>query len=240
MIFYDKNNNKVTIPDEVLTKIISNKGNCGTIYRLNKELCFKYYNKTEIADFILNEDMFQALKTINNPSLVNIKQLLYKDKESKFKAKAYILEYYQSVYDNILTVPSEYLLDSLEKILKLAEELSKENIRVFDLRESNIILTNKNIVLIDPDRWYFNIIENEKSIEKSNINNITGFFQNIIRDNLNKTEREFLIKNNLFDYVIAGKLFPLTSNSDKAIKVLAKRLKGHNRPIDYIYNMRKK
>lgn len=240
MIFYDKNNNKVTIPDEVLTKIISNKGNCGTIYRLNKELCFKYYNKTDVANFILNEEMFKSLKSINNSSLVNIKQLLYKNRESKYKAKAYILEYYQSAYDNILTVPSEYLLSSLEKILILAKELSKEKIRVFDLREENIILAAKNIVLIDPDRWYFNIIESERSIEKSNINNITGFFQNIIKDSLNKTEREFLIENNLFDYVIAEKLFPLTNNKNKALKVLTKRLKDYNRPIDYIYDMGKK
>ena len=50
---------------------------------------------------------------------------------------------------------------------------------------------------------------------------------------------DFLIENNLYDYVISSKLFPLTSNKDRAMKVLSKRLNGYKRPIDYVYSMKK-
>ena len=64
-------------------------------------------------------------------------------------------------------------------------------------------------------------------------------FGKITEESLRTNYLEFLIKNNLYDYNISHKLFPLTTNKDKAMKVLSKRLKGYKRPIDYVYSMKK-
>ena len=40
MIYYNKNNEKVIIPDEILNNVISH-GECGTVYRLSNDLCLK-------------------------------------------------------------------------------------------------------------------------------------------------------------------------------------------------------
>ena len=59
------------------------------------------------------------------------------------------------------------------------------------------------------------------------------------KESLKNNHLDFLTDNNLFNYVISNKLFPLTSNKDKAMKVLTKRLNGYKRPIDYVYSMKK-
>ena len=67
-----------------------------------------------------------------------------------------------------------------------------------------------------------------------------SLFGNIAKQNLIDNHIDFLIENNLYDYVICDKLFPLTSNKDRAMKVLYKRLNGYKRPIDYVYSLKKK
>ena len=66
-----------------------------------------------------------------------------------------------------------------------------------------------------------------------------GMFSEITEKSLQDNHLDFLIENNLYDYVISNKLFPLTSNKDRAMKVLSKRLNGYKRPIDYVYSMKK-
>ena len=119
------------------------------------------------------------------------------------------------------------------------KEISAYKIRLFDLKRENIILTENNIVLIDPDRWYYDFTSNTKEIEKLNINNIMAMFNEITKESLQENYFDFLLENNLYNYIISGKLFPLTSNKDKAIKVLSKRLNNYKRPIDYVYSMKK-
>ena len=112
--------------------------------------------------------------------------------------------------------------------------------RLDDLKRENILLTEKSIVLIDPDWWHYEYLTKDKNdIEKLNINNIMGMFSEITEKSLQDNHLGFLIENNLYNYVISSKLFPLTSNKDRAMKVLSKRLNGYKRPIDYVYSMKK-
>ena len=62
----------------------------------------------------------------------------------------------------------------------------------------------------------------------------------IAKESLRTNYLEFLIKNNLYAYDITHKLFPLTNNKDKAMKVLSKTLNGYERPIDYVYSLKRK
>jgi len=151
-----------------------------------------------------------------------------------------LLSYYEEAYHDFLEIPTKYLLYNMEELFKLMKEISSLQIRLdlYDLKRTNLILTDTNIILIDPDSWFIKR-DNIFDIEKLNINNILGMFGKITEESLRTNYLEFLIKNNLYDYNISHKLFPLTTNKDKAMKVLSKRLKGYKRPIDYVYSMKK-
>lgn len=238
MIYYTKDNNKIFIPNSILNKE-NGHGKCGTVYKYNDDLCIKIYNRgIDFDHCLLNTNIYEDLKKIKSDNLVDIKMALYKDKENKSITDAYLLTYYEEKYDDFLEIYTDYLLYNLEEIFKLIKEISIFKIRLHDLKRENLILTKNNIVLIDPDRWYFDNLSKEK-IEKLNVNNITGLFGEIVKESLKNNYLDFLIENNLYDYVISNKLFPLTSNKDRAMKVLSKRLNGYKRPIDYVYSMKK-
>lgn len=239
MIYYTKDNNKIFIPNSILNKE-NGHGKCGTVYKYNDDLCIKIYNRgIDFDHCLLNTSIYDDLKTIKSDNLVDIKMALYKDKENKSITDAYLLTYYEEKYDDFLEIYTDYLLYNLEEIFKLIKEISIFKIRLHDLKRENIILTKDNIVLIDPDRWYYKFKDSEKEIEKLNINNIMAMFSKITKESLKNNYLDFLIENNLYDYVISNKLFPLTSNKDRAMKVLSKRLNGYKRPIDYVYSMKK-
>lgn len=239
MIYYTKDNNKIFIPNSILNKE-NGHGKCGTVYKYNDDLCIKIYNRgIDFDHCLLNTDIYEDLKKIKSDNLVDIKMALYKDKENKSITDAYLLTYYEEKYDDFLEIYTDYLLYNLEEIFKLIKEISIFKIRLHDLKRENLILTKDNIVLIDPDRWYYNFLSSIEAVEKLNINNIMGMFSEITEKSLQDNHLDFLIENNLYVYVISSKLFPLTSNKDRAMKVLSKRLNGYKRPIDYVYSMKK-
>lgn len=239
MKYYDENGKEVIIPDDVLNNEVGH-GVCATVYRYSEDLCFKRYDRgITLKINFLDTTVYEDLKNIINPNLVDIKELLYEDRNYKYTADAYLLSYYDEIYKNFLEVPTEYFLYNIEEIFKLLEEMSKYKIRLDDSKRKNIILTENNIILIDPDRWYYEFKYSEKEIERLNINNIMAMFSEVTRESLKDNHLDFLIENNLYDYVISSKLFPLTGSKDRAMKVLSKRLNGYKRPIDYVYSMKK-
>lgn len=238
MVFYNEDRKKIIIPDNVLNNIINN-GTCATVYRYTDDLCFKYYDRGIDYEYcLLNPSIKEDLGKIDSPNLVNIKEILFKD-NNKYKVDAYLLPYYEEKYQELLELPTDYLLYNMEEILKLTKKISEYKIRVDDLKRKNMILTDNNIVLIDPDRWYYERSINENEIKKTNINNIMQLFNKVIRDELDNNYKEFLLENRMYSSTISDKLFPLVSNDKKAMKVLTKRLNGYKKPIDYVYSKKK-
>ncbi len=240
MIYYDENDKEVIIPDDVLNNEVGH-GVCATVYRYSEDLCLKRYDRgIYLEKNFLKTDIYNDLRNIKHHNLVDIKKILFKDKKYKYRADAYLLSYYKEIYNDFLEIPTEYLLYNLEEILKLMKKISEYKMRLDDLKRENILLTEEKIVLTDPDWWYHDFIsEDINEIEKLNINNIMAMFNNITEESLINNHSDFLKKNNLYNYVISSKLFPLTSNKDRARKVLTKRLNGYKRPIDYVYSMKK-
>ena len=240
MIYYDENDKEVIIPDDVLNNEVGH-GVCATVYRYSEDLCLKRYDRgIYLEKNFLKTDIYNDLRNIKHHNLVDIKKILFKDKKYKYRADAYLLSYYKEIYNDFLEIPTEYLLYNLEEILKLMKKISEYKMRLDDLKRENILLTEEKIVLTDPDWWYHDFIsEDINEIEKLNINNIMAMFNNITEESLINNHSDFLKKNKLYNYVISSKLFPLTSNKDRARKVLTKRLNGYKRPIDYVYSMKK-
>ncbi len=240
MKYYTNDGKEIIIPDNIVNKKINAcHGECGTIYRYTDSLCFKRYDRNiQNEVYFLGTDIYKVLSQINSPNLVDIKELLFKDKEKRNVADAYILKYYIETYESLLERPTEYLLTNMEGIFSLLKEISNYEIRIRDLKRENLIFTDKHIVLIDPDWWYFYKL-NKKEILKLNINNIMGLFNRLIETDLRNNYSDFFTNNNLYEYVVSNKLFPITNNPDKAMKVLSKRLGGYKKPIDYVYSLKK-
>ena len=236
MEFYDVNNNRIIIPDNVFDKEISH-GECGTVYRYDDKTCFKCYNrKVTNTEFFLSTKIYNDLKRIENPHLIYIKDILYKkENTNKYVADGYLSSYYQEKYEDILEVSSDYLIYNIEEIIKLLNELSKYGIRVGYLKRNNLILTQNNIVLIDSDSWYY-YKESKSTVKKLNINALASCFNEAVELSIQKNHSNLQQHNCFYTSYISNKLFPLTTNGNRTVKILSKRLNGYKRPIDYIYS----
>ena len=240
MIYYNKNNEKVIIPDEVLNNVISH-GECGTVYRLSDDLCFKKYDRTfTTKNFRINQKIVDLLNSIDNENIVEIIDILFNQKQNyHYTADAYIMKYYLEKYKDILEVPTAYLLENVENILDLSMKCSNLNIRFGDLKDANTICTKDKIILLDPDLYDTLLYVSTAELIKINNSIISGFFNDLVLNSLKENHQQFLIDNNLFAYSFSFKLFPITANANKTIKVLEKKLKGYDRPIDYVYSKKK-
>ena len=240
MIYYNKNNEKIIIPDEILNNIISH-GECGTVYRLSDDLCFKKYDRTfTTKNFRINQKIVDLLNSIDNDNIVEIIDILFNQKQNyHYIADAYIMKYYLEKYKNILELPTTYLLENVENILDLSRKCSDLNIRFGDLKAANTIYTKDKVVLLDPDLYDTPFYMSSKELIKINNSIISGFFNELILNSLNTNYQEFLTSNNLFAYSFSFKLFPIITNANRTIKILEKKLKGYDRPIDYVYSKKK-
>ena len=239
MELFRQDNTKVIISDEILKRPIKH-GNCGTIYYYKDDTCLKLYDqKYAISINKLKIDIYNDIKEIISPNLINIKEIYFKEKKNvHYDVDAFISQYYEEAYDDFLNVSTTYLLENIEQILKLSNELSKKRIRFFDIKRENIILDSKNIILIDPDRWYYSNLDFDE-IRHLNINSLSTLFNELTRKSLQYNHKDYIIENKLLACLISDKLFPITSNANRTMKVLTKRLEGYNRPIDYFYDMKK-
>ena len=99
MIYYNKNNEEIIIPDEVLNNVISN-GECGTVYRLSEDLCFKKYDRVHTEKkFRLTQKIADLLNSIDNDNIVEIIDILFNQEQNyHYTADAYIMKYYRLIY----------------------------------------------------------------------------------------------------------------------------------------------
>ena len=240
MIYYNKNNEKVIIPDEILNNVISH-GECGTVYRLSNDLCFKKYDRTfTTKNFRINQKIVDLLNSIDNDNIVEIIDILFNQKQNyHYIADAYIMKYYLEKYKNILELPTTYLLENVENILDLSMKCSNLNIRFGDLKDANTIYTKDKIILLDPDLYDTPFHISTSELIKINNSIISGFFNELVLNTLNTNYQQFLADNDLFTYSFSFKLFPITVNANRTMKVLEKKLKGYARPIDYVYSKKK-
>ena len=152
------------------------------IYKKNNVLYKKYTDNFYASFFGVNEDVFYALKSIDNKHLMKLYKLHKKDGE----ILGYTCKYIKPDKINILKENISYTLDNLRELEKLNEILTKLNIEINDAHEGNIILQKNNVIIIDIDLYciksrshdYF-IIHNKEEI----LNYIRRLYLERIYDN---------------------------------------------------------
>lgn len=139
---YDVKEDSLTYLDHGLTANI--------YFMEDKRLLKRYYAYTSKL-VKLDEDIFTLLKELNDPNIVKIHEMLF-DEPSLYKT-GYIMDYIKPDNVDYLTNISSIFLEHIHEIEKVVDRLSKERVRVMDLKNSNVVITNNGMIIIDPDKY---------------------------------------------------------------------------------------
>lgn len=218
------------------------KGTCGEIYKYGDMILKKYFLSTEhfirikkdVFDFLKNTDYSCIIKLYNAYMKTNYSgksKLLFRiNNYSKFTIDAYTAKFYEKFDIDPVFISKEYLLESFYKIESFFNFLSKNKIRVYDIKRGNTIFTESGIVLIDPDLYEFIY---ESSVEKLLIRNklsLNYLFKSLLLEHCssgNECDR--------IDRFYADNFNPNTiTASTEVTSNITKILKNVKKPIDIV------
>lgn len=180
MFLYDESGKKFEIDDSKENMI--NHGCCGEIYKYKND-CIKLYYGLSLSDGKISKKVFETLKEIDSDYFVKLKDLLYPEGLQEFSA--YTMKYYSAEELNILDLDTEYTLYMFHEYLKLFNEFSEKKIIAEDVKRNNTIYDGKNLILIDPDLFYFS--NNVEYCKISNYNRILQLFRSIYLEEVKKS-----------------------------------------------------
>ena len=214
---YDKLGNIVSYNiDKVMAR-----GSHAKVYRISDNVCLKKFN---ILPYKYDTEMFKRFMELDLANFYKIYELYY---NKKGKIDGYTMEYYQDSVDNIIDIPTEYILDNFSTILNSINRLSNEGIQVNDLIPINFIYGKDKITVIDIDNYKLKkdcdkgelTVKNElallKVIHELLLANLVGYYGS--DDNIGKYIR---VTEDLF-------------KSDKFSEI-SKKLVRYKYPIDYM------
>lgn len=216
---YNEHNNKVLINVDEKNKIGS--GIYATVYLING-YAFKKF-KCPLSR--LEKGAFLAIKDIEHPNLYKVKELFY-DSNTLENLRAYSMKYYGNDDINILTMPTEYTLDNLSDLHKLATILANKHIIMSDLHTKNVIMQRDRIILIDRDNDYY-CTDNCEMISYHN----DYVVKDLLIDCYLKQLKSMYKDNESLDYRYKAIISHLTSCTFDEFRKL---MLPYNRPIDYV------
>ena len=147
MKYYDVHGNCKEIKENEL-RFLDN-GQTANVYHYNDELLKRYfiYAKPELR---ITDDLFSLLTSIDSSNLVKLHKL-YKDEKNE--TMAYTMDYIEPTTIDFLDYKPSVLLEYLREVERLVDKLTEENVRVMDLKNTNVVTTESGIVIIDPDKY---------------------------------------------------------------------------------------
>lgn len=188
------------------------RGSCAEV-STNGEIVLKIYDKKTPKDYRIDSSMFEILKGYNNPHFIELYEIFHKrDIINSWKYKygksytpfAYTTKFYRKENIDVLKASKEYLLENFYEIELLFEEFSKELIAVDDAKNSNVVLTKDNIVIIDPDM--FCKFGNKRSIvQVLNKEELLVLFESIVLNGFNIIDKnDYEQKKKLIKSLLTG------------------------------------
>ena len=160
-----------------------------------------YKKRMPTANEIIS-DLFKILKSFKNPNFIELYgSVLERSLIEKIRAKlglsyivgGYTAKYYQEENIDILNGCKEYLLWNLFNLEILLNEFTENQIVAHDLSRDNVIYTNDDIVIVDPD--LFGEFKVSKEIIKAiNRNELIYLLESMIIDSFNEPDEKKLKK----------------------------------------------
>lgn len=217
-------------------------GGCANIWH-DSNIVFKEYFCDTVPVLRLSCEMFDFLKTINDPHFIELydiyskmsllKLFKYKRDSQFFTVDAYTAKYYPDNSVNVLTAPVDYILDNFRELDILFDVFTKHQVVTCDIKRENSILSHDGIVIIDPDLFAKTERHQDDYIATANKQNLLNFFHSIL---FNAMQSLFSVNEKLFvNQKINSIIEDITvkKNTDIAYQ-LSKKIGHVKRPIDYL------
>ena len=234
MVYFTKDGNLVTYQTD--NNLIST-GTQGRIFKVSPSVCLKEYNNNESFDVYedigtkFNQEMFDNFKSnFGNMGMCQLYELLYDG--DKNNVLGYTMKYYEEMIENILNMPVTYILDNFSLIYDLVMKLTDECIRIVDMHSRNIINTSDGMVVIDYDKYYFDMDISKDTLEYINKSALMYTFIGIFSDSLKKMGIDIDLNGDIRKRI--NSLFSIGTTP----VLLKYKFRGYDRPIDYIVNHR--
>lgn len=196
---------------------------------------YKYPSEEDVDKHKINpikRRIFEDIKEMNNENIVKLLNYYYEyDKHFLCPIDAYTMEKENNDHVDIVEADNLYLTSSVEALDKLAKELAKRRIIMWDCHEKNILFSSKGPTIIDVD-MFFKKLYSKTRIEIINKRQILLYLKRYTLDCYSKKHPN--PKDEMTDEIIAiSNIFNIRVNSkiDLAHE-LNKRLQS--RPIKKI------
>lgn len=245
MLYYDSKGNLV----EFKESNAYSEGTNAVIYKKDSLAVKKYFCN---GDTIITQEMFDFLKSIDNPNFIKLIERYYALSKIKnynkfiaslanpktnnelynrdtYKIDLYTYYWIEKEYIDILEESKDYLLENFISLLKISDCLSDNRVGLADIKSENTICNQNSIVLIDPDMYYFISEYSHTDLHKKNRLRIICLMSSLCRSLTRHISYETSDK--------VTELFKESlDNPQSAEKILTKNLRGYKKPIDYIKN----
>ena len=235
---YEGNEHEFDLSDKI------GNGFCGEVYRYDSEFVLKKYRESCPNCLKLKRNIYEAIKEINSPHVVEIINLLYTNKIGNSNSplfglrnksiSGYMCKYIKPDKIDILSIPTEYLLYNINELNKVFTEFSNRNIRAIDVKVENVVMQNDKIVLIDLDLFRKGMLR-DKRIERLNQIDLLHLFRDMVSDSI------FDCEYNIDFLESIEKIFDLskfTKETDLILEI-TKQFQKYKYPVDYIYEYTK-
>ena len=172
MYLYSKNNKLDT--DHFL---YFDEGGRARVYK-NGEVVLKYYKISCKYSFYMSKKLFNLLKELDLPHLVTLYDMYYNQKSimNHFKLMdGYTMKLVNHKVKHVSKKSTEYLLDMISELEKMIEVLSQNKIVMEDNHYRNIIFSENDVTIIDPDQFYISSIRSYESVLEENKKLLIGY-----------------------------------------------------------------
>ena len=211
-----------------------NKGTQASIYRMKNEhlICFKSYDDDDKVKTIFDDsgnkftqEMFDYFKNqYEQFNFCKLYDLLYDKRMAT--VMGYTMKYYEEIIDNMLFLPTSYILDNFSIIYDAIDKLTKDCIKIVDLNCDNIIDTKDGLIVLDYDKYYRDLNIDVDTLNYINKCALMYAFKGIFLKSLKRHGIE--IDNNLELKCVVNSLFTINTSPI----VLKYKLRNYMKPID--------
>lgn len=164
MAIYTRTLSKIDIDFRKLRRINEDMVTNAYLYQYRDMIIKRYWALTEYS---ICEQVFDVLCKIDSDNFIKLYELftiisdeeyeqiykLYLSGKRYFTKDGYTAKYYEGCSLNPILESSNYLIDNIERIRELVNTFSNAHIMMQDTGFKNVIIQEKNIVIIDPDYY---------------------------------------------------------------------------------------
>ena len=205
------------------------EGIMGKLYIVGNECLKLFLNSIDRrATNCFDEDVFTTIMALRLKNFYQLYDLYYN--RNLTKIRGYLAKYYEPKEIDILTMPVDYVLNNFYNLYESATKLAVNGIRICDLHDGNVILQDKEIIVIDVDEYHKDhIFNDEKSVLRKNIKAICALFISLFNDALYKYHSS---ENLVALSELTSELFRV--NPIFGADPICKKLSRYKYPIDYL------